>query len=77
MKVEACKATNNTYIDFEPLKQRQLSGVIEHVKMNKIDHSTNEEVGLLCFIIHAKDAISGKHEISGAENVSMILQNMT
>ena len=42
--------------------------------MNKIGYVTN--VGSLYFMFHIKDIISGKYEVSGIENVSIIRYNM-
>ena len=50
--------------------------VIEYIKMNKHAYITNEQIGSLCFIFHIKEVISGKHEVLGLENMSVIRHNM-
>ena len=50
MKAETCKKVRSVDIEIEPLNQRQLWGVVEHVKMNVIEHATNEEMGSKIFI---------------------------
>ena len=44
--------------------------------MNKQLHATNEEIVSAYFAFHVKDAVSGKSEVSGLENVCVIRCNM-
>ena len=71
-KVETRKKISSTPVEIDPLNQKQLTSVVECVKMNVIECLTNDEIGLTCLIFHVRDFIAGKHEVTGLGNARVM-----
>ena len=50
------------------LKERQMPCVVECAKMSKQSHAENEEIGLVCFLLHANEVTCSKCEALGLES---------
>ena len=60
MKVETYQIMSILDVRIPPLRKRQVSNVMECVKMKNQFCAKNEEISLVCFLFHVNDAISGK-----------------